>query len=196
MSFTAYDALAFAGSRAIDVLVFAMSNIIMALGYFFVNYPQASTLAISLVAIYITYKMFRRILRFFVNVVLTMIKLTTVSLVLLMLLAVYVRGFERFFTKDIYFIKELLFSKVEASDQAFKQYAYKIMNDDGSDYLHGVKDFFERSSFHIDESYINQFAGSPDSIRESLNRGFESVQGAFGEEGLRNLNNFLNNLNH
>lgn len=181
MSFTAYDALAFAGLRAIDVLVFAMSNIIMALGYFFVNYPQASTLAISLVAIYITYKMFRRILR---------------SLVLLMLLAVYVRGFERFFTKDIYFIKELLFSKVEASDQAFKQYAYKIMNDDGADYLHGVKDFFERSSFHIDESYINQFAGSPDSIRESLNRGFESVQGAFGEEGLRNLNNFLNNLNH
>lgn len=189
MAYTAYDVVTYAGLRLIDVVAILLSNIILAVGYAFVHFPNASTLVVALLAVYIIYKTLRRIVRFWLNMFITMVKLTVFSVVIFVLLAVYVRGFNRFFTKDIYFIKELLASKADASDEAFKQYAYKIMNDDRFEFLQGARDFFEGSTFHIDESYEGLF----DNIRENLNRGFQDV---LGQDGLQNLNNFLNNFNN
>lgn len=187
MSLTIYDTLEYAGLRLLDIIAFVLSNIIVATGYAFVNYPNASTLVLSVLTLYIFYKMIRRIVRFWLNMMVAMIKFTVIMLFLAVLAAVYVRGFNRFFTKDIYFLKELFTSQAEASDFLFKQYAYNLMDDDRFEFLHGARDFFEGSSFLIDDSY--EYGETYDQFKNVLND-------AIGEDGFQQLNALFNNRNH
>lgn len=156
MSITVSDALAYAGLRLIDLIALVLSKVILLTAYAFANYPNASTLALSLVFVYIIYKTLRRMVKFWLGIFLFFFKFTMYVLIVLTLLAVYVRGFKRFFTKDLIYLKDLLTSNLQASDDYFKQGAYQFMKDDKFDFLQSARDFLENSKFEIDESYFDQ----------------------------------------
>lgn len=186
MSFTVYNILEYAGLRILDVVVFFLTNAILITGFAFSNYPNASTFVVSVLTLYIIYKMIGRIVRLWLNILISMIKFFFLVVFLFVLAAVYVRGFNRFFTKDIYFLKEFFTAQAEASDQNFKHYAYKFMEDDKFDFLGNMKDFFEGSSFQVDENY--EYGETYDNLKNA-------IHGALGDDSIRQLNNLFNRQN-
>ncbi|OBA21475.1 hypothetical protein METBIDRAFT_31992 [Metschnikowia bicuspidata var. bicuspidata NRRL YB-4993] len=88
-------------SNAVTYIVILMLNVLMAVRYFNATYPETARLITMLLAAYILFKCFMRIVRFWWGVFKFSVKVTLLFIAALLALGAYYRGPQRFFMKDL-----------------------------------------------------------------------------------------------
>lgn len=87
-------------SQIASFFVLALRYILIAVEYALNAYPEISTYAILLVAIYVAYKLFVRLVRLWINFVIGLIRITLFFLLVCLIAVIYVRG-SKFFSQDL-----------------------------------------------------------------------------------------------
>lgn len=202
------DILTFLGKLLVTCLALALRNVITAVEYGFVQYPQISRVVFIMVAIYLAYKIARRMIRFWIALIISTIKTILIMVVLVLCFAIYLRGFHRFFSRDIYYLGDWLRTvQQETGDFDLKKYAFnyatKLTAEDDYVYLkEGAKKWLEDNGVEIDESYMGQsFNDIKNHAEEYVQEGLGYAQDFLNNNGVRlgdlnggNLGNFMNNF--
>ncbi|KAM9905020.1 hypothetical protein OXX69_007341 [Metschnikowia pulcherrima] len=89
---------------AVSYMVIAMSNLLIAVRYFYTNYPETARIASMAVAAYILFKSFMRIVRLWWGMLKFVIKAVLLFSVVIIASCAYYRGPHRFFTRDLPFV--------------------------------------------------------------------------------------------
>lgn len=106
-----FEDYAYSACRAlVSVLVFSVSYILYCLEYLHSVFPGLMNLIYALVALYFIYSVARRMLRFWVNVFISTIKIVFYVTIVMVLVAIYFRGINGFINYDLVLLKNFVVS--------------------------------------------------------------------------------------
>lgn len=195
---TAGEVLVFIGRMVMSSLAFILENIIIGIGYAHNTFPQATTTVFVLIGAYLAYRFVKKVIRLWINFLISTVK-TILTLVLVgVVFAIYLRGFHRFFTKDIYFIADML-KTTAAEDFDYRrsgfEYASKVVD--------GKYEFLRRGAqtlFGEEDVTIGQLQDLRDGAEEFIAENIDGVKDFLKTNGLNidfnahNIHDFLNNF--
>lgn len=95
----------FVGKILVSILAYAFTAAINTFQYCNVQFPTATNYVTLAVLVYVAYKFIRRMIRVWIRLIYSLIKIAFFGTLALVCFAIYLRGFHRFFTRDIYGIK-------------------------------------------------------------------------------------------
>lgn len=192
----AEDILVFAGRVSVAALAYILRFSILTFAYAHEQYPQVTTTVLLLIGSYLAYRFIKKVVRMWVNFVISTIKTALTLMLIGVLIAIYLRGFNRFFTRDIYFIGELF--KLAAEENFDYQrtgynYASKTFGEKydflrrGADVLFGTDDVTVEQLNEIKDEAGEFLAENVDGVKNFLkSNGFEFDVNA------NNINDFFN----
>lgn len=186
------EVLEFCARAVVLLLGLSLQGIFIGFNYAHTNFPETTNLVLLLLATYVAYRIIKRVIRMWLNFVLSMIRTGFTILFIFVLFAIYVRGFHRFFTKDIYFIGNMFkLAKEESFDykQTGFNYAYKMFDGGQNDILRrGVQALFGKGEVNVED--FNGMKG------EFIAENVDGVKNFLKNNGLdaNQLNDFLNNI--
>lgn len=193
------DILVPAGRAAVTTLAFVLRALVISLAYAHQQFPQATTIAFVLVGTYLAYRFIKRVIRMWINFLISTIKTALTLMVIGVIFAIYLRGFHRFFTRDIYFIGDMFKSAAEEKfDYQKTGYKYASKAFGWGDY-----DFFRRGAevlFGTDDVTVDQLNDIKMEAEEFLAENVDGVKNFLKSNGIEfdvnanNVHNFLNNL--
>lgn len=163
-----------------DILAVVLSFTVYVLGTAASTFPNATGVLITIFGLYICYKMFKKIVRFWIGLFITTLKLLLALLVFTVCLAVYVRGFNTFVSVDLRHISEFLrqWANQESSTLSFKDhvynFAFKTMpNDEKYRFLaNEANTVLKDSGIEFDPSYFDHVRENAD---DYLQKGFDAL---------------------
>lgn len=152
-------------SIGVTIVVAILRNSINLFEYSYHAYPQFTMVIMSIIGAYIVYKMTVRMLRMWVNLLLTIVKALLMLVFILVCCAVYLRGW-KFFTQDLQFLKQAavdLYYDHNGSRVNYKKglgmmnSMYGLLNNKGSNAGEKIKGsrFVNDYGIEIDNSYID-----------------------------------------
>lgn len=162
--------------QAVSVTAVVASYIVAAIQYAFANYPAASRVVVIIISAYVALKVARRLVAIYWLAVKTMLKMVFVTVLTLLVFAVYLRGPTRFFYRDIPFLYDLYRTPDEEAEPLFSY--GKLLSDAKVD-INTVKNYAQR--------YVAENPQVLDTFKRNARGTVQSfLQG-------RNLNGFMNN---
>lgn len=189
---TVGEVLEFCLRVVVLLLGLTLQGIFIGFNYAHTTFPETTNLVLLLLATYVAYSIIKRVIRMWLNFLLSMIKTGFTILFIVVLFAIYVRGFHRFFTKDIYFIGSI-FKLANEESFDYKQtgfnYAYKMFDGGQNDILRrGVQALFGKGEVKVED-----FNGLKE---EFIAENVDGVKNFLKNNGLdaNQLNDFLNNI--
>lgn len=189
---TVGDLLVFCGRMVVLLLGFGLRISVAGFDYAHTAFPETTNTILVVIGIYVAYRFIKRVIRMWINFVLSIIKTALTVLLIALLFAIYLRGFHRFFTKDIYFLSSMV--KLAADEKLdYKKtsynYAYKMF--DGGQY-----DFLRRGAQALlgkNDVTVEDFNGIKD---EFIAENVEGVKNFLRDNGINanRMNDFFNNI--
>lgn len=141
------------------------------------KFPFLSDIILTIIGLYIVWRLFKIVFWFWMNLIITTLKITlTVSLVF-MAFAIYLRGMERLFTKDIPFLLQLFRGDVLDLKEKSKFYFELIK----SQIIERKNEGFNANILGKDFGQLNEKAGS--NIMGQLGQLLDSVQSFIKDDG-------------
>ncbi|SGZ55855.1 CIC11C00000002537 [Sungouiella intermedia] len=193
------DVLEFCGRVVVFLLEIVLRYSINGISFAHKTFPQATTTILVLLGSYLAYRFIKRVIRIWFNFIISTIKTIFTLLFVGVLFAIYIRGFHRFFTKDIYFIGDMF--KLAAQDNFdYKKtgynYAYKMFDGGHYDFLRrGAKTLFGKEDVTVEEfnnlkdEALEFFAENVDGVKDFLRN-----NGLNFEVNANQINDFLHNI--
>ncbi|KAK6461234.1 hypothetical protein DFJ63DRAFT_337134 [Scheffersomyces coipomensis] len=172
-SYNGSDILATIGSIFVTIFVFLLRNSIILFKYGYTNYPEVTAVIILLVAVYIVYKLLSRIVRFWINLFITAVKIILVIMIIAVAFTIYLRGFQRLINHDLPLLAEFL--------------------------SHNIHHLFTTDNNNLNNSFKNNSSSSSSTIASSFfNSLFEKVSGSklFGKFVASKAKSFLDDFDN
>lgn len=191
---SAGEVLVFVGRIAVLALAFTLETLITAVTFAHSQFPQVTNTVFLVVGVYLGYRFIKKVIRMWISFLLSTIKTILTLLFIGVLFAIYLRGFHRFFTRDIYFILDMCKSATNDFDykKTSYQYATKMAGESKFDFLRrGAQTLFGNADL-TSEQMQDFREEAEDFIADNIDgvKDFLLSRGAYPE----NLNNFFRNL--
>lgn len=192
----AEDILVFAGRVSVAILAYILRISILTFAYAHEQFPQVTTTVLILLGSYLAYRFIKKVVRMWLNFLISTIKTALTLMLIGVLIAIYLRGFNRFFTRDIYFIGEL-FKLAAEENFDYQRTGYKYASKTfGEKY-----DFLRRGAdvlFGTDDVSVEQLNEIKDEAGEFLAENVDGVKNFLKSNGFEfdvnanNINDFFN----
>lgn len=198
------DILAFVGLTLVTLLAFVLRYVILLVGYGLAEFPQVTTFIFALGAIYVAYKVAKRMVKFWIGLIITTVKTVFVLSLVLLGLAVYIRGFQRFFHRDIYFLGSMIQNSLLALENVENfdpksfaaNYASKLAADENFDTIKdGAKQWMRNNG--VGDQYVEMVEDQMHQVKDNAGEYINEGLNYLNEQGINfdNLNENLGNLN-
>lgn len=174
----ASDVIATILGHVFTTLVVVLRLGILTLEYGLNAYPKLTTYALTLVALYIAYKIIGKIFRMWLNFIISLVKVTLFLWLIFFLALVYLRG-SKLFTLDIEFAKNFLFGEyctIFENDTSVADYIDSFIRWGYSVVSGGIWNALSNGSYSI---FFKDPMNGGDGDQENLGFGFEFDRRAF-----------------
>lgn len=178
----------------VNILVFVLHNVVVLTQLAYNTYPQITSTVFTIIASYFIYKLTIKIIKIWIGFVIRLIKLTLFFFFVVLCFVVYLRGFQRFFERDVPIIYNS-FNQENLETLKFFYLLPRLMINVGD--LDGKKKVeFESDgnymNIEVDQKYIDYFKRkvSPDSDDDDYYDDEDHLKNFF-EEKLENINDYI-----
>lgn len=179
-----------------SVVIIMLQCLVAAVCYLHSVCPDITTTIFILFCVYLTYRVVNRIVRMWVNFVISLIKMTIIICTLTFLLGIYLRGYHRFFTKDIFHIYRAFQSaKQDGFDYQTDTHWYAIKLAGRSKFNFLVKKGAQ-AVFGTDKVTPEQLRNMKDSAEDLITENLEHVKDFLGGLDVGANANYLHNFLH
>lgn len=160
-------------SFIITLVAFCLRNTISLGIYSYHEYPQFTSIVLTLFGIYFCYKFMVRIFKMWLNFVIYTMKVVLILSVVFVLALIYVRGFDRLINQDWPFLKMIIGIVTSSSDKS--SWSNVFTSSGGQRIIEDGANFLEEIGVEDPYAYVDYVKENFDDRKDYSFEGFEYV---------------------